>query len=206
MAKRRGPAAPPVRKSFLVIGGVALGCALLGFVVMNFLAGGGGDAVDDSAVLSTSNAPLASPGALAPGSDGAAAASPSATPANQLVPGGRDPFDPGSLAATPAPVQVVPVAPAPVQPQPTQVPVPQAALRTNPADPVVIGMKSVSADAADVWIDDTEHSDVRRGEELDGRFAVERIDTPSRCAILRDAAAPSGSQSFTLCENQTVRR
>jgi hypothetical protein len=188
------------------MGGVAVGCAILGFVVMNFLAGGGGgNADDDSAVLSTSTAPLASPGAPEPGSDAAAAASPSATPANQLVPGGRDPFDAGSLSATPAPAPTVapaPVAPVPVQPQPTQAPVPQA-YRT---DPVIVGIKSVSADAADVWIDDTEHSAVSRGEELDARFAVERIDTASRCAILRDTAAPSGSQSFTLCENQTVRR
>jgi hypothetical protein len=98
MAKKSTEPEPAIRRSFLIVGGVALAAALLGFIVMNFVLGGGGGGevpADDAAIVQTS--PL-------PGAPGGVAQPPAATPQptdNALRPGGRDPFIP--IGGAPAP-------------------------------------------------------------------------------------------------------
>jgi hypothetical protein len=91
MAKRSKSAQPPVRKSFLVFGGIVIGVAVLGFVVSTFVLGGGGGG-DDAAPAApvTSSAPA---GAV-PNTDGTATdgGPTSSVPKNELTPGGRNPF------------------------------------------------------------------------------------------------------------------
>src|SRR5688500_11342186 len=91
--KKKKAAEPPVRKSFLVFGGVALGVALLGFVLMKFVGGGdGGEAAETTTELATLE------GAQIP----IASVPPSASPesgANDLIAGGRDPFLPKVVAS-----------------------------------------------------------------------------------------------------------
>lgn len=50
MAKKTFEQEPAVRKSFLVVGGVAIAAVLMGFVLMTFVFGGGGGGGDDVAV------------------------------------------------------------------------------------------------------------------------------------------------------------
>jgi hypothetical protein len=91
----------PIRKSFLITGGVAIAAAVIGFLVMNFVVGGGDEPIDTGP-----------PAAL---SQGVTTSTPTPSPASATIrPGGRDPFTPadGVSVATPPPT------PAPVAPSP----------------------------------------------------------------------------------------
>lgn len=133
MASKKKASEPAVRKSFLVIGGSAVGAAVFGFVLFTFVLGGGGGAEGDDqatelATLNNASIPIASaPGVPEPGSDGAVL--------NALTEGGRDPFEkpagivtaesnPGGFNTTTAVAAAAPTpAPAPVYapaPQPAQ--------------------------------------------------------------------------------------
>jgi len=112
MAKRSATAEPPVRKSFLVGGGIVIGIALLLFIGSKLIGGGGGggDATSSQPPVASSS-PAAAAGV--PGSDnnpvtsnGAAGGS-SQFPKNQLNPGGTNPFVPRAGTTSSAPAKTV---------------------------------------------------------------------------------------------------
>ena len=92
---------PAIRKSFLVVGGIAVAVAVLAFVATNLLGGSGGEPPSDQASTISDTvgdpAPTSAPTSAeitdAPGdrSEG-------------LVPGGRDPFTPAVVQSGPAQV------------------------------------------------------------------------------------------------------
>ena len=92
MARRKQQEAePPIRKSFLIFGGVAVGVALIAFILMNFvLKGSGGGAPIGPAV---SPAAITQPSGAVAQTAPVHTAAPAATP-QEVTPGGRDPFSP----------------------------------------------------------------------------------------------------------------
>ena len=80
-SRRRKQQSEPIRKSFLIVGGIAIGVALITFVLMTFVLGGGGGG--GSALPSTPPAAITQP-----------TPAPTPTPSPGLQPGGRDPFSP----------------------------------------------------------------------------------------------------------------
>jgi hypothetical protein len=99
MAKKSKGTEPPVRKSFLIFGGIIVAVAVLGFVVSTFVLGGGGGGGEEPAPA-TSSAPVPNTGA--PGSDGVPATGGATNkfPKNELKPGGRNPFSAKGGGAT----------------------------------------------------------------------------------------------------------
>ncbi len=95
MATRTKTAEPPVRKSFLVGGGVIIAIALVAFVLNTFVLGGGGGGGEDTTTPTTTSAPISTsaPGGV-PGSDNnpVTGTDTSRFPRNDLTPGGRNPF------------------------------------------------------------------------------------------------------------------
>jgi hypothetical protein len=108
VARRQATNEPPVRRSFLIFGGVAVGAAVIAFVLMNFVLGGDDGGVEEDTTPTTTVAPGAPAGQPAP-------AAPTATPKPSeppgLRPGGDDPFAAGSSA------QETAVQPASVEPE-----------------------------------------------------------------------------------------
>lgn len=118
----------PVRKSFLIFGGIVLGVAVLGFVLMNFVGGGGGtEFPEETPITPQGGAPqrgttgTASPNSTQP--PGAQATPvPTATP-YKLREGGRDPFIPqagAAPAASPSAESTTVAASAPATPAPVK--------------------------------------------------------------------------------------
>jgi hypothetical protein len=235
MAKKKKPPEPAIRKSYLITGGIAIGAALLGFVVVNFAMagdGGGSDEATELAITDAASIPLqAEPEVGADTSGGA----------NELSEGGRDPFSPavvdrsggssGSSPSTssqfspqpPAPVQAVQPAPEPqqepaatqptyTQPQPVgEGPPPAAESQVQPQPtpapaPASISALSVYGDAADVQIDGVVYEGVRAGDELTARFNLDEVK--GECFVMKDMAygTPGHHPRFTLCEGDVVQR
>lgn len=96
MATKVKTAEPPVRKSFLVGGGVVIAIAILAFVLNTFVlsGGGGGDIPLPSTAPGQTTTTDTSGGG--PGSDNNPVTNPgtdtSGFPKNDLTPGGRNPF------------------------------------------------------------------------------------------------------------------
>jgi hypothetical protein len=96
MARRRQrEEQQPIRKSFLITGGVAIAAALIGFVLMTFVLNGDGGDIDEPIPTVTADAGAGTVPTAAP----AATPAPAPTPKG-LTPGGRDPFArPGGVPA-----------------------------------------------------------------------------------------------------------
>jgi hypothetical protein len=84
MAKNRSKQ-PTIRKPVYVVGGIVLGVAVLGFVLMNFI--GRGDGGGDTAV------PSSSPSAVQTAPPSAPTVPSGNESPQELRPGGRDPFE-----------------------------------------------------------------------------------------------------------------
>lgn len=106
MAKRESNEVS-VRKPILVFGGVVLGVALLGFVLMTFVGGGGGDEAP-----APSAPPKSAPAVTAPSSTSAPSGK---VDAPGLRPGGRDPFQALVAASSGGGAPAPAAAPAPTQ-------------------------------------------------------------------------------------------
>jgi len=83
MAKRSKEEQPAVRKSFVIVGGIAVGVAAVVFAVLTFFGGGGSGSATDSPA--TTPAPISQP------QDTGDSGQPSA-PDEGLRAGGRNPF------------------------------------------------------------------------------------------------------------------
>jgi hypothetical protein len=227
--KKKAPE-PAVRKSLLITGGVAVGAALLGFVLMTFLGGGGGGEEEAATELATLG------GATIPIASGAPVAGGPGTDPIELTPGGRDPFvskappsaAPAGSSSGPAPAPVpaaapvpapaaapvayvpppAPVAqpqPAPQQPAPAPQPTPAATPR--PVYPKqTITVIAIYAESADVRIDDTVYEGARTDDELTERFHVGSFE--GRCFFMKDRFPPDSQEPerFELCADDTVTR
>jgi hypothetical protein len=180
----------PVRKSFLIFGGVVIGAAVLAFVLMTFVFGGGGaiEVEETPEETATSPAPGAA-GSPAPGGQAPAAQptpTPTATP-YKIQEGGRDPFIPqagAAPAATPAPVAEV-----------------QPASFTNDdgSEPVTVAVLAVYGNSADVKLNKEVFEGAKAGQVLTPRFSVEKIE--GECVILKEQA-----DSFKVCKGKNVKR
>jgi len=178
MARKTVQDEPAVRKGLLVVAGVAVGVALLAFIVTRVFLGGGGGGI-----------PLPS----SPAVPGVAAPVHTATPAptnNEVTSGGRDPFSaPQGLApvATPVPATSAPATPAPT------------ALASNPAQHYTLSLVKVSATAMDLKFNNVPISNVHAGTKLPDGVVVQSIG--NGCA-----AFDQGGQIFLVCQGQTVKR
>lgn len=171
MAKLRA-SVPHVRKSVLVFGGVAVGVALLGLVLVTVVGGGGGG---------ETVAPIASPGITQPNPNAPSNGNNAAAP--KLRDGGTDPFRPLIVAAAAG------AAPAPA-PAPTTAP-------EEASDPEAIRLEVVSVDkgVADIRVDSNLHEDVKAGARLSNGFVLEAIS--GECAYI--ARSP---ERFRVCEGE----
>jgi hypothetical protein len=156
MAKLRAPV-PHIRKSVLVFGGIALGVALLGFVLVTVVGGGGS---------SDTAAPSASPAITRPNTSGGSGNGNAAAP--KLREGGRDPFKPLVVAAA-----------AGGAPAPAATPEPAAA---SEPEALHIEVLSVDKGIADIRVDSNLHEDVKAGAQLSGGFVLEAIS--GECAYI----------------------
>ncbi len=154
MAKLRAPV-PHVRKSVLVFGGIALGVALLGFVLVTVVGGGGGG---------EAAAPSASPGITRPNTSGPSTGNAAAP---KLRDGGTDPFRPLIVAAAAG------------APAPAATPGPEAPAQN---EALLIEVLSVDGTNADIRVDSNLHEDVKAGAQLSGGFVLEAIS--GDCAYL----------------------
>lgn len=190
MAKNKQPA-PPIRKSFLIIGGVAIGAALLGFILMTFVLGGGGgsDEPESPSEVATEQ------GGTAGGSAGGAApaATPAPTPApqveNEIKEGGRDPFAPLAAGAAAAPAAEV----APV--------VEEIDLEVNAdgSEVVEVEVLDTYSDAADLKLNGQTFEGLDQGEVISPRFDMDEIT--GDCVWMKDSGA-----RFKVCVGEMVKR
>ncbi|MGH2759382.1 MAG: hypothetical protein ACRDKJ_07420 [Actinomycetota bacterium] len=171
MAKLRAPV-PHVRKSVLVFGGLVLGVALLGFVLVSVVGGGGGESAAPNA------SPNASPGITRPSPSGPSNGN-SAAP--KLRDGGTDPFRPLVVAAA-----------AGAAPAPAATPEPAAA---SSPEAILLEVLSVDKGVADIRVDSNLHEDVKAGAQLSGGFVLEAIS--GECAYI--ARSP---ERFRVCEGE----
>lgn len=94
MAKKTKGSEPPVRKSFLIFGGIIIGVAVVGFVVSTFVLGGGGGGPEVTTPITSSAPTTTGTEPAAPASDDVPATGSTTGnfPKNDLKPGGRNPF------------------------------------------------------------------------------------------------------------------
>jgi hypothetical protein len=188
MARTQAQDEPVVRKSLLIVAGAAAGAALIGFVLMNFVFGGGGD------TAATSPAPAAQSqtgGVTAP----VHTATPTAN--NEVTSGGRDPFAPQGLAAVPAAAPAAPAAAAPAAPAPSASVL--ASQQVNPNPHFTLNVVKVYGSAADVKFDDKSIEGVHAGDKLPSGVVVKKV--ADGCA-----AFDQGGKTFSVCQGQTVKR
>jgi hypothetical protein len=189
MARTLTEEAPPVRKGILIVAGAAIGAALIGFILMNFvLKGGSGTAPTQPLPTSAVNPALGGTSPLS-----------TATPvpvSNEVTPGGRDPFGNAvgiAPIATPAPV----VAPA------AQAPAPAAKTAVLASDQVnqhfSLTVVKVSGNSADLKFNGKAISGVHPGDKLPSGVQVQNVG--DGCASFNQ-----GGQVFSVCEGQTVQR
>jgi hypothetical protein len=166
---------PAVRKSFLIVGGVALAAAVLGFVVMNFvLGGGGGDedtgGEDTASQVSTTNAPEA-PAVEPP-------ATPKPAEPKGLTSGGYDPFRKLSAPAGGADTTV------------------QAAAVTNPE--IEIALLKVYGSSVDLKVGDHVLEGVQQRAVLSPDINLDEID--GECLFLK-----AYGKRTKVCEGDSVK-
>jgi hypothetical protein len=142
----------------LVFGGIALGVALLGFVLVTVVGGGGGG--------ETAAAPNASPGITQPNPD---APSNGNAAAPKLRDGGTDPFRPLIVAA----------AAGAAAPAPAPTAAPEAA---STPEAILLEVVSVDKGLADIRVDSNLHEDVKAGAQLSSGFVLEAIS--GECAYI----------------------
>jgi hypothetical protein len=148
---------PQVRKSFLYVGGAALGAAVLGFILMNFVLGGNGGS---------------SPPAASPPAANAAVPKTELLPTKEhapLRPGGRDPFVVGGGSGTQA-------AAAPAAAVAT--PAPSAATTTTATSatkPIYYEVLSTTEGTADVKVGGKEFKDATPGTKVSSDSSVYSI-------------------------------
>jgi hypothetical protein len=183
MARRKQPQ-QPIRKSFLIFGGVAIGAAVLGFVLMTFvLGGGGGIEVEETPTTRGSPAP-GSPSAQAPGAQ--ATPTPTATPF-KVKEGGRDPFIP-QAAAIPA-----------ATPEPTAAVQPASFTNDDGSEPVTISVLGTYGNSADVKLNKTVFEGVKPGQVLTARFSMDTIE--GECVFMKEK-----DDRFKVCKGKSVKR
>lgn len=178
MARRPEPQ-EPIRKSFLIFGGVVVGVALLAFVLTTFVFGGGGGGGSDEPIV-TSPTPGTAP------DPAAAAAAPTPTPSPtpfKLTPGGRDPFVPQAGAA----------------PAPTPEVQPAAFTSQEGAEPVTVSVLAVKNGTAEIKLNDTILSGVRPDQVLTNRFNTDEFK--DKCVVMKD-----NGDRFKVCEGKSVKR
>lgn len=189
MAKKSAVPQAQVRKPLLIVAGVALGAALIGFVLVNFVLGGG----------SSGGEPL--PVGPGTGTTGGAATSPApSVPASDVqTDGGRDPFDQSSGGAVSVPVPAEEAAPATTSPTTfDQQAAPAVAVGTGD-DPVKVSVIRVYKDAADIKIGKRVYEGAHASQQLSARFQVDSI--ANGCVAMKDR-----SESFTACTGKAVQR
>ena len=201
------PLTPRDRRT-LMIGGGVLGVLLIGFLVMNLLAGGGGDEA----------IPSLPPITVGPDDGGGGVVSPSPTGGVSPIPvfTGRDPFSvPPALTSAPAtsgppPSGSVPPPSGSVPPPSGSVP-PPSGTASPPSDPgggssEIVGGKTVvllsvftsgGQPMVQVEVDGRVFNNVGIGETFDnGRYQLRSVS--GDCATFL-----FGDESFTLCANST---
>lgn len=181
MARKTAVDEPPVRKGLLVVGGVAVGAALLGFLIIHFALGGGGG---ENPLPSTP----AAPGVAVP----VATATPSS---NEVTSGGRDPFG--------APQGLAPIATAAPAAAPAAVsaPAPSASvLASQQVNPhFTLNVVKVAGSAADLKFDGKSITGVHAGDKLPDGVVVQKV--ADGCATF-----DQGGKVFSVCQGQTVKR
>lgn len=185
MAKKRVQQ-PHVRKPVLVFGGVAVGVALLAFVLMNFVGGGGsGEAPVTSGSPQAGSTPNVVPPAPAPQEEPG------------LRAGGRNPFQPvvnlqASAASAPEPAAVAPVPPA----EP-------AAASTDGTPKALIGLQTIHDGLADLMFTNAELKNVTPGTTLQptpplpDTYVLERVT--GDCAFVK-----RGVEIRRVCVGETI--
>ena len=156
MAKRRLPQ-PQIRKSVYVFGGVAVGVALLGLVLLNVVGGGGSTNVAAPAASPS----IVRPSAGAPGSNGNAAAP-------KLREGGTDPFR--ALVAAAAPGAAAPAHEATPEPAAAE------------SEAILLEVLDVDKGVANIRVDSNLHEGVKAGAQLSDGFVLEAIS--GECAYI----------------------
>jgi hypothetical protein len=184
MARKMTEDQPAVRKGLLITCGAAIGAALLGFILINFVLGGHGagtapttGTAATTTTVGTSTSPLAT-----------------ATPqpvSNEITPGGRDPF---SAPLGIAPVASPPAAAAPAAPTQTKV----LASSETPQH-FSLFVAKVTGHTADIKFDDKPISGVNAGDTLPDGVVVKSVG--DGCASFSQ-----GGQTFSVCQGQTVQR
>jgi hypothetical protein len=173
MPKRRPATEGPVRKQFLVVGGVAIGAALLGFVLMNFvLGGGGGKPAPAERTTTTTGGPVGG---------GKVVAAPA------LRPGGRNPFTPVVGAAPASTTTQAAAAPS--------TPAPATSVQTKTSKPVYIEVLNVSEATADVKVADKLTKGAKPGQKLSGDLKVDSI--AGSCVFF-----DKGEERFRVCKGE----
>jgi len=172
MGRRSSEEQPAIRKSFLVMGGIAIGVAVLAFVATNFLTNREPPAEDQASAISEtvgSPAPTSTPDSAeiidAPGSR-----------SEGLVPGGRDPFTPAVVQSAGEGTQVA------------------GAVALN--DDVVVTVFSVYGGGADVQVGDDVFEGAKPGDRLSGGVVMKGIDDKGCVSFDREG------DSFTVCKGQ----
>lgn len=185
MARTLTQEEPAVRKGLLIVAGAAVGAAILGFILMNFVLKGGG---------SSPSAPL--PTAAAPGIGSSSIPTATPVPANdEDTPGGRDPFSgPVGIAPLASSAPAAAAAPA-VQAAPK--PSVLAVAQVNPH--FSLNVVKVTGNAADLKFDGKAISGVHPGDKLPDGVQVQNVG--DGCASFNQ-----GGQIFSVCQGQTVQR
>jgi hypothetical protein len=177
---------PPVRKSLLIVGGVAIAAVVIGYVLMNFVLGG--DDSTEPTTPTTSTAPSTSSAPNAP------AVRPAATPQVSepagLNPGGRDPFSGGGGPQA---------APASVGGESEVAAEPVALKQASADDEVKITVLKVYGDAADLKVGGTAVEGAKDGLVLTPRLNMDEID--GDCVYFKD-----DGERFKVCEGKSVTR
>jgi hypothetical protein len=142
---------PAVRRSFLVLGGVAIGVAVLAFVLMNFIVGGDSGGGEEASTISTTEGSPAPTSSAQPSISNV-----SSGESEGLRPGGRDPFSPtGGGQAQAAETQV------------------QGVVVSNAE--VVVTVFTVYGEGADIQVDEKVFEGARPNDKLSEGIVVEAI-------------------------------
>ncbi len=189
MARKVTEEQPAVRKSLLVICGVAIGAALIGFVLVNFVLAGHGGGAAPSTASSTATSTL-------PQSNTPLSTTTPAPASNEETPGGRDPFS-GPIGIAPLSAPAPSAAPAAQAAAPAPKASVLAAEQVNPH--FSLNVVKVSGSAVDLKFDGKSISGAHAGDKLPDGVIVNRVG--DGCASF-----DQGGKVFSVCQGQTVQR